>query len=180
MQRYLGLELTADAEKILSAIETELEQVSDLRVVRHIRSLIVTPAVVMRPWDYGDEDIEYPCWSVLEHEKSNTGVAYSEYGFGPSYPWGLVALTGSRDDMSMGMDCGWYPCLVEAYFESFASADLPIWRVFRSGDCPYPGEPISDESDWDSTWAEVYRLREQDKSHKYNCHHSVSYFHPPE
>jgi len=172
--------LTVDANNLLSAIETELDQVSDPRVVQHIRSLLVVPSVVMRPWDYGEPDTEYPCWSVLEHQKSNTGVAYSEYGFGPSYPWGLVKVDGPKDSMSMGMDCAWYPCFVEAYFESFASADLPIWRVFRSGDDPYPGEPISDESDWDSTWAEVYRLREEDKDHKYNCHHSVSYFHPPE
>ena len=171
-------DVTIDADKLLSEIEEELNQVSDLRVVQHIRSLIVTPVVVMRPWDYGEPDTEYPCWSVLKHEESNTGIAYSEFGFGPSCPWGLVALDGPTDSMSMGMDSGWFPCFVEEYFDSFASTDLSIWQVFRSGDIPYPGEPVSDESDWDSTWEEVYRLRDEDKNHQYNCHHSVSYLHP--
>lgn len=168
------------ATDISRMIETELAQVSDSRVVDHIRSLMVSQYVVMRGWDYGEPGTEYPCWSVLEHEPSRTGIAYSEYGFGPSYPWGLVNLSGPDKYMSMGMDSAWYPCFVETYFESRASSELPVWRVFRSVDGSYPGEPITDESDWESTWEEVYRLRESNKDQRFNYHHSVEYSHPPE
>lgn len=62
-----------------------------------------------RAWDYGAKGVMYPCWTILEHVGSNTGVAYCTDGFGPAYPWGLVFLTGSH--MSMGMDCSWYSSL---------------------------------------------------------------------
>jgi hypothetical protein len=53
------------------------------------------PNPVMRGWDYGTDDEAYPCWSLLEHKASNTGIAYCESGFGPGSPWGLV-FSGSR------------------------------------------------------------------------------------
>ncbi len=72
--------------------------------------------------------------------------------------------------MSMGMDAGWYTTLEEAYFESMAAAELPIWRVYRrkKGES-YPGTPLTPEGEWDATWEEVYRLRELDKSCTYIC-----------
>jgi hypothetical protein len=40
------------------------------------------------------------------------------------------------------MDSGWFTSLLNAYFESFASAELPIWRVFKETSS-WPGEPVS-------------------------------------
>jgi hypothetical protein len=74
--------------------------------------------------------------------------------------------------MSIGMDSGWFAFFLEAYFESMASSDLPIWRVYKqSGD--FPGTPITPEAGWDVTWQEVYRLREVDKKSSYNCWHDI-------
>ena len=74
----------------------------------------------------------------------------------------------------MGMDSAWYPCFVEAYFESQASSDLPIWRVFKQiGDAP--SAPITAESSWEQTWERVNELRRTDTSAKYNCAHTVEY-----
>ena len=160
---------------ILSLVEAELVTVSDKRVIEHIQGLMVSPQMVMRQWDYGETGTKCPCWSVLVHKKSDTGIAYSEFGFGPTYPWGLVKLSGTDNEQSIGMDCGWYPSFVEAYFESFASSDLPIWRIFRRGDTESSETPITPESDWDSTWEQIYKLRESDKTSVYNCNHSVEY-----
>lgn len=166
--------MPVSAELITSMVNDELRHVSDERVVGHVRALLVPPVVIMRPWDYGDAGIEYSCWSVLDHAQSNTGICYSEHGFGPKNPWGLIALSGEQ--MSMGMDCAWYPCFLDAYFESYASSDIDIWRVFKTSEGgKYPGTAISEEADWDTTWKEVYRLRELDKTAKYDCHHSIKY-----
>ncbi len=166
--------MSINKEKLNSLVNSELQHVSDERVINHIREKLVSSVVIMRPWDYGEAGAEYPCWSILNDINSNTGICYSEYGFGPMFQWGLVSLTGPRNDMSMGMDSGWFPNLMEAYFDSMAS-DLDIWRVFKSDNGDYPGNAVSAESDWDSIWKEVYRLRESNNSSSYYCHHSIEY-----
>jgi hypothetical protein len=77
----------------------------------------------------------------------------------------------------MGMDSGWFPNFMDAYFDSFACTTLPIWQVFRT-------EPdgskvaLTAEGDWDATWREVIQLRENDPARCYNCEHSVPYGEP--
>jgi hypothetical protein len=158
--------------QIHTLVETELSTINDPRVVAHVRSLLVTPTAISRDWDYGAPGQTYPCWSVLNHPKSNTGIAYCESGFGPRTPWGLVVLSGTSH-MSMGMDSGWFESFVEAYFDSMAAADLPIWRVFKQVDDSYPGVVLTSESEWDSTWNEVQRLRAADPTSRYHCSHSI-------
>lgn len=169
--------MAINAEAILTLVEAELASVSDRRVVDHIRSLIVPPRVVMRRWDYGEPGTRYPCWSVLEHAPSESGIAFCESGFGPSSPWGLVSLSESPDERSIGVDYAWYPIFLDAYFESMACTELPIWRVFKGGYSGNPGDPMTEESDWDSTWRRVYELREADDSTNYDCDHSIEYKH---
>jgi hypothetical protein len=158
--------------EIKSLIAREIAGLRDQRVVSHILALLVEPSVVIREWDYGAAGEAYPCWAVLDHVESNTGIAYCEFGFGPRTPWGLVFLSGSSH-MSIGMDSGWFESFLEAYFDSMVAAELPIWRAFRQDGGKYPGAPLTDESDWDSTWKEVYRLRESDASGRYNCSQSI-------
>ncbi len=159
--------------QIKTLVDVELSALHDTRVISHIRGLLVEPIVVLREWDYGTPDQSYPCWSVLNHPKSNTGIAYCEFGFGPRNPWGLVGLSG-ESNMSIGMDSAWFESFLDAYFESHASADLPIWRVFKQDDDSYPGTPLTEESDWDSTWKEINRLRSADSKTRYHCHHTVA------
>ena len=158
--------------QIRSLVETELEGLHDERVKSHIQILLVEPTMLLREWDYGAPDQTYPCWSVLNHIKSNTGIAYCEFGFGPRSPWGLVMLSGS-EHMSLGMDCGWFETFLDAYFDSRPVTDLPIWRVFKQDGDDYPGSVLTDESDWDSTWNEVLKLRAQDPSARYHCSQSI-------
>jgi hypothetical protein len=153
-------------------VEDELARLTDARVTTHIRSLLIAPTPVLRDWDYGAPGQQYVCWNVLEHHPSNTGIAYCESGFGPRNPWGLIFLAGSPSGGSMGMDCSWYTTFLGAYFESFAVADLPIWRVFKT-DPSGMRLPITSEGGWDEAWSQVMRHREADPVSRYDCDTSV-------
>lgn len=166
--------MSLTASHLRSLIVAELAHIGDARVTAHVQKLLVDPKPILRDWDYGAPGENYPCWSVLEHPKSNTGIAYCEFGFGPGSPWGLVVLSGPSH-MSIGMDSGWYTTFMEVYFASKAATDIPIWRVFKRESGSPSGIPISAESDWDSTWNEAYRLRAFDPSSHYYCSHSVQY-----
>lgn len=107
-----------NSNTVQEKLEAELSQICDDEVLSSIKQWIVRPYCVLRDWDYGEEGEAYECWTVLEHEPSNTGIAYCENGFGPSDTWGLISLTG--DSMSIGMDCRWFKKFEEAFRESFA------------------------------------------------------------
>jgi hypothetical protein len=156
--------------KIRAFIETELSALEDPRVVSHIQSLIAEPEAVSLAWDYGEPGQTYPGWLVLKHAKTGSGIAYCEFGFGPRCPWGLVGLS----DMAIGMDSGWFESFIEPYFEAPA-VDLPIWRVFKQEADSYPGIALTEESDWDSTWKEVYRRRAAEPTSRYVCFHSIAF-----
>jgi len=164
--------VTITAHRLLELVDAELAELNDARVVAHVRELLVPPVPVVRGWDYGAEDETYPCWSVLEHRTSNTGIAYCESGFGPRDPWGLVFLSGTQH-MSMGMDSGWFPRFLDAYFESQAATELAIWRVFQGRLDEFPGQPLTVEGTWASTWAEVERLRVLHPGNRYHCSQSL-------
>jgi hypothetical protein len=164
-----------DADELKTLIECELENLTDVRVIAHIRGLLVEPKVVLRDWDYGPPGEQYPCWAVLNDDRSNTGIAYCEQGFGPRCPWGLVWL-GSEEHrhMSIGMDSGWYPTFLDAFFESFAATALSIWRVFKT-DSSGVRVPATDEGTWETTWQRVAEFRAIDPASPYDCSHSVEY-----
>lgn len=107
-----------DAVTVNQLMERELASIRDHTLLALIRSLRVEPYSIEREWDYGDPGQRYPCWTVLEHRPSNTGVAYCERGFGPTHPWGLVFLSGPY--MNIGMDAAWYATLEGAVRESMA------------------------------------------------------------
>jgi hypothetical protein len=104
--------------EVAALVAEQLSLVRDQDVAAQIRSLLVEPYAVERAWDYGKPGDSYVCWTVLEHPASNTGIAYCAEGFRD--PWGLVWLTGSPSKMSMGMDCGWYLSMEDAFRESAA------------------------------------------------------------
>jgi hypothetical protein len=159
------------ARVLKSLIESELASVSDARVVQHIRRMLVEPYVVLRSWDCGEPGQQYPCWFMLRDERSGGEIAYCEYGFGPRCPWGLVS---SGQHHSMGMDSGWYTTFLEAFFESFASVELPIWKVIRI-EADGARTPLTDEGAWDATWRRVSELRTRDPTGRYECGHSIGF-----
>jgi hypothetical protein len=161
-----------DANALVALIDSELDCLSDARVLRHIRSLLVAPSAVLRAWDYGAPGERYPCWAVLDHSPSNTGIAYCERGFGPRCPWGLVWLGGDRP-MSMGMDSSWFPTFLGAYFDSFASTDVPIWRVFEVSSTTEVA--VTDESAWELAWERVRDCQQREPRRRYEVGHGIRY-----
>jgi hypothetical protein len=172
--------VTAITATLLSGlVELELAALDDHRVITHIRILLRTPEAQMRAWDYGNPGDAYPCWVVLAHRLSNTGIAYCESGFGPRSPWGLLSLEGTHH-MSMGMDSGWFEHFLDTYFESPASSELPIWRVFQHQGTDFPGIPVTGEDAWDATWTQVKRLRSERPGFRFDCWQSVYVRRTPE
>ncbi len=164
--------MSVSAEILRGLIQGELATVSDTRVLAHIQGMLVEPYAVLRDWDYGEPGQQYPCWTVLEDSHSGAGIAYCEYGFGPRTPWGLVSSEDGQQ--SMGMDCGWFMTFMEAFFDSFASIELPIWRVFRV-EPDGTRVPIADEDAWEPTWDHIYQLRSRDPAVRYDCGHSIKF-----
>ena len=149
-------------------METELDLIRDTRVLNHIRGQQIEPEAATAAWDYGTPGQAYPCW-IVAHTSSNTGIAYCEYGFGPTRPWGLIFLREVSGTVGIGMDCGWFPTFFEAWCDSFGCTDLPIWRVFtgqsRDSDNFYP---ITPEDTWESAWQIVKTLREDNPDIRYD------------
>lgn len=107
-----------DRKAVTDLVERELAGVRDPAVLRLVDRLRVEPYLIERDWNYGAPGQKYDCWTILEHPPSNTGIAYCEEGFGPRYPWGLVAMSGPY--MSMDMSDGWFASLEQAVRESMA------------------------------------------------------------
>jgi hypothetical protein len=163
--------MSIDAKTLKHLIETELARVSDDRVLTHVRAMLVEPYAVLLKWDYGEPDQRYPCWMVLSDPGSGAEIAYSEFGFGPRCPWGLV---GSKPGMDhMGMDSGWFTTFLDAFFESSTSVVLPIWRVFKV-ESDGTRIAITDEAAWETTWKHVFELRNSDPTTRYDCDHSIN------
>jgi len=64
-----------------------------------------------------------------ESSRFDYGIAFSDYGFGPEHPWGLVFSSHSNFDA----DYCWYPSLEEAYKESRLIEEYEESRRAQSG-----------------------------------------------
>jgi hypothetical protein len=115
--------MTMNVSKLDALIESELKLLADGPMLARIRKLLVEPQVSMRDWDYGEPGQKFPCWTVLKHGASNTGIVYCEQGFGPKMPWGLVWLGGSKPQ-TMGPDSSWFFSFLEAFQDSFAGGGI--------------------------------------------------------
>src|SRR3954470_558541 len=109
---------TMQAADIVALVAQQLGRICQPELARAIHPLLVPPRCEPRPWDYGEPNQTYPCWIVVEHRPSNTAIAFCESGFGPSYPWGLLFLSGPY--LNMGMDSQWFISLEEAFRDSRA------------------------------------------------------------
>jgi hypothetical protein len=167
--------MAIDAHYLRNLIQDEVTTLSDARVVTQIKKLLVEPRVVLRNWDYGEPGQQYPCWIVLDDPAHPySAIAFCEYGFGPTIPWGLVSSGDTVGDMSMGMDSEWFLTFLDAYFASWAATQLPIWKILKEE----PDRtliPLSEEGAWDSTWDRIKELRNSDPSGRYHCRHDVTY-----
>lgn len=134
---------------------------------------VAPPAPIRLAWDYGQPGETFGGWLVFSDPRRRTGIAYCDQGFGPKSPWGLI-FTGETCP-SMGMDSGWFQRFMDAWFDSFSAADLPIWKVIRRNKDQSAREPITGELSWQEAWDIINRLRQEDPAHRYDCEHDISY-----
>lgn len=110
--------MSKTARDISAIVEAEIANIAQPDLVARVRELMVPVRCELRGWDYGEPGEEYACWIFAEHPESNTAFAYTEHGFGPTSPWGLLFIRGEQ--MSMGMDSGWFISLEDLFRESRA------------------------------------------------------------
>ena len=88
--------MSTRAADIESKVAEEVSRISEPALAARIRGLLVPVRCEPRGWDYGTEGQMFPCWIVAEYPSSNTAFGYCEYGFGPSFPWGLHSISGAH------------------------------------------------------------------------------------
>lgn len=104
----------ADIELLLG---NELARITQPDLLARIKELLVPIHCEQVGWDYGDPGQSHPCWIVAYDPETSLAFAYSELGYGPSYPWGMFRKS---PDQSMGMDDSWYLSLEDVFRESIA------------------------------------------------------------
>jgi hypothetical protein len=102
---------------VKALLDTELARITQPDLVARINELLVPIRCEQIGWDYGAPGQTYPCWIVAHDPETNLAFAYSEHGFGPSYPWGMF---WHGPDQSIGMDNAWYFSLEDVLRESVA------------------------------------------------------------
>lgn len=117
--------MATTSEEVAALAVGQLRMIRDAVVRDALESHLQTPLRHLRDWDYGAEGEQYECWTVAVDAESDTALVYSEHGFGPGSPWGLV----SASELRFGMDSGWFLRLEDAFVDSSMGADLPIWNV---------------------------------------------------
>jgi hypothetical protein len=117
-------------EEVAEIVARELAAIADPVVREALRVRLRPPERHLRDWDYGADGQQFPCWTVVSDPASDTAIVYSQHGFGPESPWGLVPL--SR--LWFGMDSGWFLRLEDAFVESHLASDLQIWDVVTRND----------------------------------------------
>lgn len=102
------------ANEVSVLVESEIRSFADPETAAGIRGFLVGPRVEMRTWGWHQPIRKYPVWIIAESSKYDYGIAFSDYGFAPQNPWGLVFLSHSGFDA----DYCWYPTLESAYRDS--------------------------------------------------------------
>jgi hypothetical protein len=105
-------ERTTDEIRLL--VEDAVGSVRDPIVVEGLRTFLVPPRQEMRTWDWHKPYAKYPVWVVAESLLYDYGIVFTDYGFAPECPWGLVFSSHDNFDA----DYCWYPSLEETYKES--------------------------------------------------------------
>jgi hypothetical protein len=116
------------AEEIKNIVNTEMERIKDPVIYSALKSLLVFPIAHLRAWEWDSLQKEYQCWTVMEDKDSATGIVYSDFGFGPKKPWGLVFLS----ELNFGMNTGWFSNLEDTFCDSFTASSLPVWNVVKN------------------------------------------------
>lgn len=103
---------TTDEVRLL--VEAVVRKIADARIVQGLQGFLVEPHLEMRTWGWRKPLEDYPVWVVAESSLYDYGIVFSDYGFAPENPWGLVFLS----HRGFNADFCWYPALEDAYKDS--------------------------------------------------------------
>ena len=101
-------------EEIRLLVEGAIGEIRDSLIAEGLRTFLIPPRQQMRTWDWQKPYVKYPVWMVAESSQYDYGIVFSDYGFAPEHPWGLVFPSHDNFDA----DYGWLPTLEEAYRDS--------------------------------------------------------------
>jgi hypothetical protein len=77
--------------------------------------------------------------------------------------------------MSMGMDSGWFPTFLEAFFNSQTAIQLPIWQVFKvDSDTLDVKDAVTGELEWSAAWRQCENLRGANPDSNYIVRQPIS------
>ncbi len=119
--------MITSVEQMSALVSQEISRIQDPVVRLALEDLIVPPTPQEREWYFGGPGETILCWSVIKHLAHDTGIVYSDFGFGPAKPWGLVFL--SR--MTTGDESTWFESLERVFYETYAAGDLRIWSLIK-------------------------------------------------
>ena len=114
-----------DREILNTLIRSELDCINNEIIKKRLKNILIDPVQHVRKWDYGKNKESFICWTVGVDDKFDTSIIYSDFGFGPENPWGLV----SNNTESFGMDTGWFSSLVDCFLDSKMANELTIWEL---------------------------------------------------
>ena len=117
-------------ESIETLVKSEMERINNPIVRNELEKILINPIHHLRKWDYGSNGEMFICWTIAIDKNSDTAIVYSDYGFGPETPWGLVSESG----LYFGMDTGWFISLMDCFLDSKMANELPIWKVEKEID----------------------------------------------
>jgi len=104
-------------KQIESLRDAEVARIADSDIRDALRSTLVALRRCDLQWEHGAQVEHYPAVIVAEFPERRMAIAFSERGFGPDYPWGLISLERLRTEM----DANWFHSLEDAYRASGAS-----------------------------------------------------------
>jgi hypothetical protein len=102
------------ADEVRVDVDREVQKIDDASLLQGIKTFLITPRVEMRTWGWEKIPADYPVWIIAESSRYDYGIAFSDYGFAPEHPWGLVFLSHRNFDA----DYCWYSTLEDAYKDS--------------------------------------------------------------
>ena len=102
------------AAEVRLLVEGAAEKITDPDIAKGLRAFLIPPRQELRTWNWHKPYVQYSVWVVAESSQHDYGIVFSDYGFAPECPWGLVF--SSHNDFDA--DYCWYPSLEQAYRES--------------------------------------------------------------
>ena len=116
MDLVFKLEKDKTKEEVKAEITCQLKLIKDIKLADKINSYLVYPTLHFAIWDYSETETKYPVWLILISKADDTGILFSEYGFG-SNNWGLTKLSDKQ--FHFGADNNWFNTIEEAFLNSF-------------------------------------------------------------